>query len=272
MTLLDGQTIYSRAAEHLKAWRREGVLKTDNVRNDIRLSPVVRIRRPVFQSSWIHGSGEARAVWQWFDLSSRRNPFPREGRSFQIDDRMSVKSESDFWHLSRTPQNQVQEILEDAIQDRTPLQATDDQGVEHKMWMVTDTKAIATAAQLMGPKPIYIADGHHRYETACNIQAAIRESEHLEGDQPVDYVMMMCVSMQDPGMAILPTHRLFRGVRPIPSDELIDKLSPAFACEVVGHSADYAGDLWDLIAVEDEQSTMGFYCRADDTWVLSTLD
>ncbi len=137
-------------------------------------------------------------------------------------------------------QNEVQEILENAIQDRTPLQATDDQGVEHKMWMVTDSDAIAAAAKLMGPKPMYIADGHHRYETACNIQAAFRESENINGDHPVDYVMMMCVSMQDPGMAILPTHRLFRGVSPISSTEFVDKLGSSFDCEVVGKGPEYA--------------------------------
>ena len=95
--------------------------------------------------------------------------------------------------------NEAQDILEAAISDKTPLTATDDLGVEHKMWLVSDTVAIANAAAVMGPKPIYIADGHHRYETACNIQTAMREKEDLPADHPCDYVLMMCVSMHDPG-------------------------------------------------------------------------
>ena len=265
--LLEGQTIYDRAAEHLKGWRREGVLKPDNVgsiyvyhqsfdfegRNYNRRGFMARVKLEPF------GSGSI---------------FPHEEtHSAAKEDRFKLMSAcranlSQIFGIFPDSHNEIQEILESAIRDRTPIQATDDQGVEHKMWLVTDAKTIATAAQLMGPKPIYIADGHHRYETACNIQTAIREKEAIEGDHAVDYVMMMCVSMQDPGMAILPTHRLFRGVRPITSADLTVKLGSFFSCEVVGKEPGFAKELWDQIAVEDHQSTMGFYCRADDSWVL----
>jgi len=168
--------------------------------------------------------------------------------------------------------NEAQEILEAAIDDKTPLSAEDRNGVKHEMWMVTNRDAVAAAAQIMGPKPVYIADGHHRYETACNIQKAAREKADLGDDHPVDYVLMMCISMHDPGMAVLPTHRLFRGVDAITSQELQAKLSGAFDLSVAGKGAANAREVWDEIAVEDQQGTMGFYCRADDTWVLARLN
>ena len=124
----------------------------------------------------------------------------------------------------------------------------------------------------MGPKPVYIADGHHRYETATNIRNATRESESLGPDHPVDYVMMMCISMNDPGMVVLPTHRLFRGVAAVTSGEFLSKVGVAFDCEIIGNGPERAREVWDMIAVEDQQSTMGFYCRADDTWVLARLN
>jgi uncharacterized protein (DUF1015 family) len=268
--LLDGQTIYERAAEFLKAWRRDGVLMPENVG-----SIYVYHQSFTFEGQEFNRRGfMARINLEPFGSGSI---FPHEEtHSRAKEDRFKLMTAcranlSQIFGIFPDSQNEVQEILEHAIQDRTPLQATDDQGVEHKMWMVNDSEAIAAAAKLMGPKPIYIADGHHRYETACNIQASLRDSENIEGDNPVDYVMMMCVSMQDPGMAILPTHRLFRGVSPINSTELMKRLRPSFNCEVVGKGPEYAKELWELIAVEDLQSTMGFYCRADDSWVLARL-
>ena len=62
----------------------------------------------------------------------------------------------------------------------------------------------------MGGRPIYIADGHHRYETACNLRdklaAELRRNaaKQLSPDHPANFVLMMCVSMSDPGMLVLP--------------------------------------------------------------------
>lgn len=268
--LLDGQTIYDRAAEHLKAWRRDGVLKTENV-------GAVYVYHQTFS---YEGQEFTR---RGFMARIRIEPFG-EGKIYPHEETHSKAKEDRFklmtacqCNLSQIfgiypdQENEAQEILEAAIEDRTPLSATDSLGVKHEVWLVTDTDAIAAAAKAMGPKPIYIADGHHRYETATNIQRSTRDSQSLPPDHPVDYVMMMCVSMHDPGMAVLPTHRLFRGVEAITSEDFQAKTGDAFDCEVIGKGPEFAREAWEMVAVEDRQSTMGFYCRADDTWVLARL-
>ena len=83
--------------------------------------------------------------------------------------------------------------------------------------------------------------------------------------------MMMCISMHDPGMVVLPTHRLFRQIQPMTSADLISSLGDAFTCEVSAQGASAAESVWEEIAVEDQQSTLGFYCRKDDTWVLARM-
>lgn len=269
--LMEGQTIYDRAAEHLKNWRRDGVLRPENV-------GAVYVYHQTFS---YEGQDYTR---RGFMARVRIEPFG-EGQIYPHEETHS-KAKEDRFKLMTTcrcnlsqifgiypdQENEAQEILEAAIEDRTPLTATDELGVKHEMWLVTDVDAIAAAANVMGPKPIYIADGHHRYETATNIRQATRDADELPEDHPVDYVMMMCVSMHDPGMAVLPTHRLFRGVEAITSDSFIEKISQAFDCEKAGQGPGLAKDVWEMIAVEDQQSTMGFYCRRDDTWVLARLN
>ncbi len=269
--LLEGQTIYDRAAEHLKAWRRDEILKTENV-------GAIYVYHQTFS---YEGQEFTR---RGFMARVRIEPFG-EGQIYPHEETHSKAKEDRFklmtacqCNLSQIfgiypdKENIAQEILEAAIEDRTPLTATDSLGVKHEIWLVTDTDAIAAAANELGPKPIYIADGHHRYETATNIQRARREAESLPPDHPVDYVLMMCVSMHDPGMAVLPTHRLFRGVAPITSTKFQAKVAEAFDCEVIGTGPALTRDVWEMIAIEDQQSTMGFYCRADDTWLLVRLN
>ncbi len=268
--LLDGQSIYERAAEHLKDWRRDGLLKTDNVGSVY-----------VYHQTFNHEGQEY--VRRGFMCRVRLEPFGEgtiypheETHASAKEDRFKLMSAcqanlSPIFGIFPDEENEVQTVLENAREDSTPLQATDENGVEHQLWLVTDADAIAAAAQTMGHKSVYIADGHHRYETACNIKDSIQNERAVADDHPSNYVMMMMVSMHDPGMAVLPTHRLFRDISPISSTDFISRLGENFECEVVGAGPELAQHVWELIALEDEQTTMGFYCRADDQWVLARL-
>ena len=92
-----------------------------------------------------------------------------------------------------------------------PIEATDHLGVVHRLWPVTDVRVISAVSAAIGPKPVFIADGHHRYETACNYRDELAAAGPLSASHPANFVLMMCIGMEDPGMVVLPTHRLFRG-------------------------------------------------------------
>ncbi len=75
---------------------------------------------------------------------------------------------SQIFGLYPDPQNAAQNLLEKAVAGVAPLEATDHLGVVHHLWPVTDLELIGQVEAILGPKPVFIADGHHRYETACN--------------------------------------------------------------------------------------------------------
>src|SRR4029079_13955455 len=77
---------------------------------------------------------------------------------------------SQIFGLFPDEENQAQEVLESAIVEVAPLEATDHLGFVHRIWPVTDVATISHVIGAMGERPVYIADGHHRYETACNIR------------------------------------------------------------------------------------------------------
>jgi hypothetical protein len=77
--------------------------------------------------------------------------------------------------------------------------------------------------------------------------------------------------MSDPGMVVLPTHRLFRGLPPMSSQTLIEKLEPAFQTMVAGERPEAAAEVWEAIEQADEQGTLGLYAPADGRWVLASI-
>ncbi len=90
----------------------------------------------------------------------------------------------------------------------------------HRFWAVNEPEFVQRVSHFLIPKPIYIADGHHRYETALEYREYRRELDPGgSGNEAYNYVMMALVSFSDPGIVILPIHRL---VRAIPK-ETIDK-------------------------------------------------
>jgi hypothetical protein len=141
---------------------------------------------------------------------------------------------------------------------------------------VTDISIINQVSALLAGKPVYIADGHHRYETALNLRddlaAELKErGEELSPEHPANFVLMMCVSMSDEGMLVLPTHRLFRGLPAMTADQLKAKLGDAFDTEPAGSGPDRAITLWEEIEAEGDQETLGLYTAEDDQWTLARL-
>ncbi len=89
-------------------------------------------------------------------------------------------------------------------------QFTDGEGVIHRLWCVYDRAAIARICGGFEGQKLYIADGHHRYETAINYRNQLRE-QGIEAPK-ADYVMMTLVSIEHPGLVVFPTHRIVRGL------------------------------------------------------------
>ncbi len=105
---------------------------------------------------------------------------------------------------------------------------TDNEGVTHTLWRITDPAVLKLICDAMAPKQIFIADGHHRYETAVKFKEYLEE----RGECPVnrDYVLMTLVDMDNEGLVILPTHRLIRDME-INKEKLLADLAEDFEIE-----------------------------------------
>lgn len=152
---------------------------------------------------------------------------------------------SPIFSLYADPEKEVDRALREAVKGAPPdVSFTDEKGEAHRMWVITDPEAIGKVQQAMADKRIFIADGHHRYETALNYKkeqeaqsdsgngAVAVTSSCCTGPEPAyNYVMMTLVNLYDPGLVVLPTHRLVRNVAGLDKERLIEQLKENFTVE-----------------------------------------
>src|ERR1044072_10041448 len=105
--------------------------------------------------------------------------------------------------------------------------STDAEGVGHRMWVLTDADLIAGLQAYFAVRPLFIADGHHRYETALNYLEDRRQQAggDLPEDHPARFLMMHLIADDDPGLMILPLNRLVLGVGTEAVSELVERLA-----------------------------------------------
>ena len=93
------------------------------------------------------------------------------------------------------------------------MKATDDYGVVQKVWAISDPAKLATVRKALADKVMLIADGHHRYETALTYRQEMERAGNVPDDAALRFKCTAFVSISDPGLVILPTHRLLFGLK-----------------------------------------------------------
>jgi uncharacterized protein (DUF1015 family) len=138
---------------------------------------------------------------------------------------------SAIFALFSDPAGTVIQLLDKSVNaDKPRIEFTDDDGFRHRLWAVTDRSILNEIRASLKGTPLFIADGHHRYETALAYRQKCRERMGAaSGLQPYDAVLMLVASLEDPGLTVLPTHRvLTTPVPPLP--ELTHRLGRT--CEI----------------------------------------
>jgi uncharacterized protein (DUF1015 family) len=263
----DANNRYTRAAGFLRDWQSHDVLKQDSARSlyvyhqefavegqkHVRRGFLTRTRLEPFGQGRIYAHEETMAG----PKADRLNLFRATGMNL-----------SPVFGLYPDEQDEVQGLLDDAVRRAPPLEATDHLGVVSRLWPLSDQHVVSRVTGLMGPRPVFIADGHHRYETGLRYLEERREAGEVRDEEaPANFMLMMLVSMSDPGLLILPTHRLVSGLAELTSDRLRQALGEHFQVEVVGKGEHAARDAWERIQMHGGQDVLGFGTVADDTWV-----
>jgi len=234
------QNRYTRAASSLHDWLAKGILRRDP---EPAIYPyTIEYLAPSDQP------GSATRVLKGFLATVELEEFgtgrifPHENtRSAAKADRLKLLEScranfSPIFSLFSDPEGGVVQLLEKSVNtDKPRVDFRDDSGFRQRLWAMTDRAILGEITTAMKRTPLFIADGHHRYETALTYRSQRRQQAGLpsSGDlQPYDAVLMMFSSLEDPGLTVLSTHRVLRTPVP-PLARLKDLLREAFEFEEV---------------------------------------
>jgi uncharacterized protein (DUF1015 family) len=260
---------YTRAARCLRDWQQEGILVQDSAR-------ALYVYHQEFE---VEGRRHTR---RGFMARVRLEPFG-QGQIFPHEETMpgpradrlklfhaTGMNLSQVFSLYPDDEGAVQAQLDAAVGRALPLEATDHLGVVSRLWPVTNQHVVSTVTGLLGPKPVFIADGHHRHETGLRYLEERRQAgEVRDAEAAPNFILMMLVSMSDPGLVVLPTHRLVSGLPDVTADRLRALLAPHFQVETVGQGEQGARDTWELIEADGGQGVLGFGTVSDGVWQLA---
>jgi uncharacterized protein (DUF1015 family) len=162
------------------------------------------------------------------------------------------------------PGNEVSDALSTERHRAPDVEARDDNGVVHRIWAVTDGDVQRKVMALMEDKTLFIADGHHRYETALNYRKEMtaKGAKCLPGNETYDNHIMAFVSMHDRGLTILPTHRLLFNLTPEQIASFPEGLARFFKTE---RCADLAELLRRMETQKDDEHRFGLYLSGEFT-------
>jgi uncharacterized protein (DUF1015 family) len=222
---------YTRSAATLEQWLKQGILEVDEV-------PAIYLHDHYFTHQgreYKRCSIIARVRVEAWDKMVIR---PHEGTLIEPrDDRLSL-----LWALQANT-SPILALFEDRGQRISSLLANQERskplislkgadGEGHNVWAITDIEVVNQISGSLARQPLYIADGHHRYESALAYQLERRAySPSASGDEAFNFVMMALVDFSDPGLMILAPHRLVRGISKPTLEGLMTKLKVFFEIE-----------------------------------------
>lgn len=224
---------YTRAAVALKDWLKSGALRRDS-------QPAIYYHTIEYHPPY-SAPGTPTKLFKGFLSTVELEEFgsgkiyPHENtRAAAKTDRLNLLEAcranfSPIISLYSDPQNEILTLIEQSIAAEKPrIDFQDDVGFRQRLWSVTDKAVLDKVVQIMKTKLLFIADGHHRYETALNYRRARRQQAGAPSTpQPYDHVLMLFASLEDKGLTVLPTHRVLTTPVSAPAD-LLRRLEPVF--------------------------------------------
>ena len=228
---------YTRAALTFADWRLRGVLQQD--------TPALYLYEQRFHAL----GGERRRL----GLMARVRIEPWEAGVVLPHERTLSKPKSDRLKLTRAtaatlspimalyddPRGALAKALAKPLKRAPEVAFHDEAGEEHRLWVVRDAALIAHVGAFFRDRQLYIADGHHRYETALAYREELREARReLPPEDAANFTLMALSAIEDPGLLVLPTHRIVRGVAHERMAEFTHDLADLFEIEPLAGDPD----------------------------------
>ena len=263
----EGDDVYERAGEVLDLWRDKGVLVYED-------KPAIYVYEMEFNAYNKRKRVKGLIARVKVEEFSKGVILPHEFTlSKAKEDRLNLMKAtncnfSQIYALYMDSEHTTLQTIDAESTADAAYAFTDDDNITHRLWVVTDEKVIEKLCADFADRKLYIADGHHRYETALNYRNYCRENGISKEGDGQDYQMIYLVDMEHPGLVVFPTHRMVRDLPDFSKYNVLAGCEPYF--EIEKYTA--VGNMNTLLAEKYNQGkkAFAFYCGKGE-WYLLTL-
>jgi uncharacterized protein (DUF1015 family) len=263
---------YTRAASTFAEWRAHSILQQD-------VTPCYYLYQQIFTHNGQIFTRTSLLARVRLEPWSARVVLPHEHTMAKPkDDRLKllracVTNLSPIMSLYDDPQGRIRRLLS-SYAASPEVQITDEANEEHHLHPITDEQQIALIQNFFDERQLYIADGHHRYETALNYREEVRTMHRkLDINDAANFVLMALIDVDDPGLLVLPTHRLLFGLNQGALSALTSqRLAQYFTIHEPGTAEDSPKELLERLAQVGASSPSCVISTAEQTWLLSLND
>jgi uncharacterized protein (DUF1015 family) len=232
------KNVYTRAAAYGQSWRNEGILQPD-------AAPSIYSYSQAFKAP-SGATFERRgfiALGRVEDYSAkvvyRHEQTLAKPKADRLELLRATRVHYEQLFLLYEDSGQIDSLLSTAA--KPTIEVVDEYGVTHRVWQISDADVIASVQKAMSDKKLVIADGHHRYETALNFRNECRNGAQGANPQaPYEYVMMTFVNVNDPGLLVLPTHRVVHSLSSFSAEDFLESARDLFEVQEVEGKVDAA--------------------------------
>ncbi len=230
-----GNLRYSAAAQNFKDWIANGVLTPDE-------KPAIYFHHQTFKlpnGSWVTRKGffAVRRVEDFSEGGIKPHEKTLEGPK---TDRLKLTKAlqcqlSPVFSLYADPLKKIDTITKSIKEKTADVDFWTRENERHQMWIATDPAVCDAVEFILGSQPLFIADGHHRYETSINYRNELRKIKPPgDGMEHFNYVLMYFSSMNDDGLVILPIHRALHNIPNFNINTLLTQLQAHFDVKPLG--------------------------------------
>ncbi len=230
----ESENVYTRAASHFRNWRQNGILRQDGEPSIYRYSQTFTVPGSTLKAERVGFIALGKIEEYSAGVVFRHEQTLAKPKADRLELLRATRAHFGQIFMLYSGSGAVDSLLR--TEAAPEIEVTDEYGVLHRVWKVSDASLIRSVQDVMGDKKLIIADGHHRYETALTYRRERTESGG--GSQPWDSVMMTFVDMDSPGLMILPTHRVVFGLPSFTSEHLKARALQFFKVEEVDSDVD----------------------------------
>jgi len=209
--------VYTRAAGFGRQWREQGILRQDTAPSIYTYSQTFAAPSgKVFERRGFIALGRvedysAKVVYRHEQTLAK----PKADR---LDLLRATRAHYEQLFLLYEDSGEIDSLLATAA--HPTIDVTDEYGVAHRVWQISDAAVVSAVQEKMREQKLVIADGHHRYETALNFRNECRAAAGaMNSEAPNEFVMMTFINLNDPGLLVLPTHRVVHSLKSFSADE-----------------------------------------------------